>query len=188
MGAERVPEYLTLRWVPAPSLKVGLTFDEVMNEDIVARLEQAEFVAVPWLEQLGARSTWPVPAPAPTTHVAKAPRDECWDEDACGKAVAWPNTTWVIYVDSFDCGDYCYWGCSVYDTKTGRTADPAELPQPKWSAKPEPTFGTCASYPVDASGTAIVVNEQLCRGHDCAQLHGHVLGFLEPGPTLVAGP
>ena len=106
-------------------------------------------------------------------------------------AVPWPRSSWVIYVDSYDCGDYCYWTCSVLDTKTGHTANPADLPKPAWDERAAPSYGSCDTYPVDASQTAMVINGALCRGagdSPCSKLRGRVLGFLDPGPTIVAGP
>ena len=188
MGSMGVPEYLILSWTPEPAVALGLTFDEVMNPDIAERLEQVEIVDADWLRRLAGRSLRAVAGPAPTTRVPKAPLEECWVEDVCGKAVAWPDSSWVIYIDTYDCGDYCYWGCSVYDTQTGRTADPTTLPRPQWFATPESSFAGCDRYPIAASGTAIAVNGQLCRAGECVPLGGQPLDFLDPGPTIVVGP
>jgi len=193
LGEQRVPEYLDLRWAAGLKLELALTFDEVMNEALADALRGATIVDRSWLEALAKRELRTLPKPAKTEHLTGAPLEHCTTEDepACGVGVAWPKSTWKLYVTAFDCGDYCHWSCGLWDSKTGHTADPDTLPTPTWDPEQAVYAGTCGPFYTDASGSAMVVGDQLCRGKRCSPLPGsgsYALGFLDPGPTIEAHP
>lgn len=189
LGAQRVPEYMVVRWAEAPEIEVGFTFEDVINEHVAEAIREAELVDRTWLATLATREARAVPESPKAQRYTKAPLAECWaEEEACGRGIVWPNTSWRLYVSEYDCGDYCYWSCGLWDSKTGQTADPRGLPTPSWTKQGEAFASNCGPFWTDAAQTAIATNERLCRGQQCWTYEGHGLGFLDPGPTLEAGP
>ncbi|MCA9710916.1 MAG: hypothetical protein KDK70_34060 [Myxococcales bacterium] len=194
LGEERVPEYLVVRWSVAPPLELGLSFDEVMNEDVAEAVGKVGLVDAPWFEALAKRAPRPVPRSPATTAVHRAPVVECDSSyEACRRGVAWPHTRWVLYVTEYDCGDYCYFSCGLFDPKTGHTADPSGLPRPTWDETGAAFSGSCGPYHTDVEQRAFAIEGRLCGDHGCTpiegQSEGQVLGFLEPGPRIFAlGP
>lgn len=192
LGYERVPEYFLLTWSEQAELGVESTWDEIINEEILDDLAKMTIVdgARSWLTELAARSPRAVPeSPAPT-HLDDVPVEGCdADESTCGTAVAYPgNPAWLIYVDSFDCGDYCYWSCTLWNRDTGQTADPSELPTPRWDADAKPKTGSCGTFFTAAASQAFTASGQRCDADGCVDLPGVALGFVDPGPTVIAGP
>jgi hypothetical protein len=189
MGDMQVPEYLVLRWDEGKvRIELGLSFDEIMNEHIAKAIRAAKLGDRAWLEALAERAPLPLPAPPKLAAVEGAPLGDCDDEEPCGYGVAWPGSSWSLYVTNYDCGDYCHWSCGLWDAKTKRTADPATLPSPVWDASATAHDGHCGPFHTDAGASAVVVGDRLCRGDRCTELSGHALGFIDPGPTIAVEP
>jgi hypothetical protein len=189
-GSGGVPEFLSLEWRKRPKIEVGITFDDVVNESVAKAIEAAKLVDTAWLGVLAKRKVRSVPPPPKSKRYIDAPLAECdsnWST-SCGNGVEWPNSSWKLYVSQYDCGDYCYWACGLWDSKTGHTADPYTLPSPVWDPNAVGVASSCGPFFSDASGTMMLIHGQLCRAEQCTPLSGHALGFLDPGPTIEASP
>jgi hypothetical protein len=183
IGGSGVPEYLQLDWSREQKLSLELAFGEIMNPDVATAILRAKLVGGAWLTQNLDRELRKDEPTVPDTKRSKGPVSACDDQEQCAKSVDFGASGWELYVARYQCGDYCYWDCLLFDPKSGKLAEPAPIPD--WKDKPEEMAGSCGPYYFDNSGTSDAISDKVCRiGHGCNEQEGIVLGPLRPGTVI----
>lgn len=112
--------------------------------------------------------------------------------EACGgQSVRFGKTGLVLVVTAHSCGDACYSGCLLFDSKSKQWAAPpqfAKLSRPK----KELGAGSCGNYLFERSGRGYLLrsfstgDDAVCTASgSCLPLKDEPLGWLDGGPVIL---